>query len=106
MFPTIADTFPLVVLDAMAAGLPVISTLVGGIPNQVLPGFSVLVAPRSAAELGKAIESMARLPRSRLKEMGASAKQHALANFTWRSSAEITLRAYKTVLGCASERLL
>lgn len=35
ILPTLNDSFPLVILEAMAAGLPVISTNVGGIPGMI-----------------------------------------------------------------------
>ncbi|GFM38426.1 glycosyltransferase [Desulfovibrio psychrotolerans] len=45
-YPTLADNHPLVVLEAMAAGCPVVSFAVGGVAEQVVPGKTgVLVQP-------------------------------------------------------------
>jgi glycosyltransferase involved in cell wall biosynthesis len=51
------DNLPTVIMEAMAAGLPVVSTSIGGIPEMVMPnetGF--LVPPGDVAALGDAIE--------------------------------------------------
>jgi glycosyltransferase involved in cell wall biosynthesis len=56
VLPTYADINPLTVVEAMAAGLPVVTTDVGAIP-ELLDGAGVLVPPgdadRLAAELGR-----------------------------------------------------
>src|SRR5437899_9313568 len=67
------DNLPTVIMEAMAAGLPVISTAVGGIPEMVIPsetGF--LVPPGDVAALAVPIERLLNeigLPR-RLGERG------------------------------------
>lgn len=45
VLPTLADCFPLVVQEAMAAGLPVIATNVGAIGEAVHPGETGLLVP-------------------------------------------------------------
>ena len=51
------DNLPTVIMEAMAAGLPIVSTSVGGIPEMVVPdetGF--LVRPGDVTALADAIE--------------------------------------------------
>jgi colanic acid/amylovoran biosynthesis glycosyltransferase len=53
------DNLPTVIMEAMAAGLPVVSTSIGGIPEMVIQnetGF--LVPPGDVAALGRAIECL------------------------------------------------
>lgn len=54
--PSLAESFPYVVLEAAAAGLPLISTNVGGIPEIVAGTDTELIAPGDA----KAIETALR----------------------------------------------
>jgi glycogen(starch) synthase len=52
------ENLPCVIAEAMASGLPVIATRVGGIPEQVKPGMGILVEPRDEAGLTQAMETM------------------------------------------------
>lgn len=53
--PSLAESFPYVVLEAAAAGLPLISTSVGGIPEIVADTDTQLVAPGNAGALSTAM---------------------------------------------------
>ena len=56
VFPTFGDTRPLVVMEAMASGLPVVSTTVGAIAEEVEPGVTgYLVAPGDHRALSEAV---------------------------------------------------
>jgi glycosyltransferase involved in cell wall biosynthesis len=55
--PSIYEGFPVTIVEAMAAGLPVVATHVSGVPEAVDHGATgLLVAPEDAAALSAAIE--------------------------------------------------
>ena len=98
VFPTLADTLPLVVLEAMSHGLPVIASNVGGIPFQIAPPeCGQLVPAGDALALATAINSLADDPAS-LRSMSQSARARVAAEFTWESSAQRALAGYERVL--------
>jgi glycosyltransferase involved in cell wall biosynthesis len=97
VFPTLADTFPLVVLEAMANGLPVVATEVGGIPYQLTKECGVVVPPGDARQFAAAVGSLSQ-DRERLRAMGANARLRATAEFTWTHAAIQALAGYKTIL--------
>ncbi len=97
VFPTLADTLPLVVLEAMAEGLPVVASAVGGIPYQLQGGCGILVPPGEIDALADAVTDLFAHP-ARCAEMGRLARARVAEQFTWTSAASNALRAYEQVL--------
>ncbi|MCI4358618.1 MAG: glycosyltransferase family 4 protein [Thermoplasmata archaeon] len=61
VLPSRFDSFPVVLLEAMAAGLPIIATRVGGIPEVVAEGSTgLLVPPGDVDRLKEAMETALR----------------------------------------------
>jgi glycosyltransferase involved in cell wall biosynthesis len=82
VLPTYAEGMPMVVLEAMAAGLPVISTPVGGIPELIEDGIEgYLVAPGDVDALAERITRLLTDSVER-RRMGARAQTRA-AEFDW-----------------------
>jgi glycosyltransferase involved in cell wall biosynthesis len=97
VFPTLADTLPLVIFEAMAHGLPVVASNVGGIPHQIGSECGLLVPPGDARALAAAVEQLAtNAPLRALMAAGAQAKVAELNS--WDDSAKHALSAYEAVL--------
>jgi hypothetical protein len=75
-----SDVFPTVIIEAMTAARPVVSTRLAGIPESVVHGETgLLVSPGDTTELAQALEQLMRDPglRSRLGRGGrARVEQH------------------------------
>ena len=57
--PSLYEGFPVAILEAMAAALPVVSTTVSGIPEAVFPGRTgELVEPEDVAGLARALVAL------------------------------------------------
>lgn len=97
VFPTLADTLPLVVFEAMAQGLPVLASAIGGIPYQIDPRCGQLVPPNEPAALAAAIERLGQ-DRARLQEMGRHARARVAEGYTWAAAAAKAHDAYRRVL--------
>ncbi len=97
VFPTLADTFPLVVLEAMTHGKAVIASQVGGIPHQLNGGCGLLVP---AGDVGKLVEAIVRLGRDPVlaEQMGRAGRRKTQVSFTWESAAESAIAGYEHIL--------
>jgi glycosyltransferase involved in cell wall biosynthesis len=88
------EAFPLSTLEAMAAGLPVIATAVGGIPEQLQHlETGILVPPEHP---GAIAEWIVRLhdDRALRKDLGRRAREHVRRAFPLRAQADGLDRAY------------
>lgn len=95
VFPTLADCAPLVVPEAMAAALPVVTTAVGAIPEMVADGRTgLLVAPGSAESLAAAIERLL-ASRALRRTLGDNARRHVEERYDARRNARQLLDLLK-----------
>lgn len=80
--PSLYEGFPLAILEAMAAGLPVVATAVAGVPEAVVDGVTGrVVPPEDAASLARALSELAADPEAarRLGEAGRKRVEEELA---------------------------
>lgn len=76
------DTGPLVVKEAMAMGLPVISTAYMGVKETVTPQTGLLVPPADPDALAGAIETLLTLPAGTRRAMGLAGRERVRNLFT------------------------
>ena len=82
VYPTKADNCPLVPMEAMSCGLPVVSTRIGGVPEVVEHGVTGYVtAPGDPREFSAAIEAILGSP-ALLSSMSKASVQRAQSRFT------------------------
>ncbi|MEA5511641.1 glycosyltransferase [Crocosphaera sp. UHCC 0190] len=71
VLPSFAEGLPVVMMESLALGRPVISTYVAGIPELVIPGKSGWLVPAGSVEgLVEAMKTALETPVSQLEEMG------------------------------------
>lgn len=79
VLPSFAEGLPMVVMEAMAAGRPVIATAIAGLPELMTRDTGWLVPAGDAPALADAIITLAAMPRARLAEMGTAGRARVLA---------------------------
>jgi len=87
------EGLPLVLPEAMATGLPVVSTSVGGIPSVIDPDVGLLVAAGDEDGLRRALATF-RDDRARTTRFGARARELALGKYSATRMVDDYLRLY------------
>jgi UDP-glucose:(heptosyl)LPS alpha-1,3-glucosyltransferase len=94
VFPTAYEPFGLVITEAMAAGLPVVTTKVAGAAELITDGTDgmLLDSPYDGAEVAEKAKAI--FDGGIQAKMGAAARKTA-EKYSWDSAAEQTLRVYR-----------
>jgi glycosyltransferase involved in cell wall biosynthesis len=94
--PSEAENFPIALLEAMGAGLAIITTSGTGC-EEVVGATALLVPPRNAAKIRAAIDQLSADP-GFCDELGRAAKTRVGGIFSWRQVAERHVEAYERVI--------
>jgi len=98
ILPTYSEGFPLVILEAMAAGLPVISTPIRAIPDIIEDGVNgFLIEPRNPAALAEKIIQLIE-DKTLLKTMGENNKKKVKEKYDLEPVAKIFDNIYSELL--------
>jgi glycosyltransferase involved in cell wall biosynthesis len=93
---SVYEGFGLPAGEAMACGVPVISTTGGALP-EVVGDAGILVPPQSSPALAKAITEMLDHP-EKAAALGQKGYKRVQRHFTWRRAAEKTAEAYRETI--------
>jgi len=98
VLPSLWEGLPNALLEAMAAGLPVVATAVGGTPEVVVDGVTgFLVPPRDPQALADAILRLLRNPELR-QRMGEAGRARVAAHFSIEQMVHKTEALYEQLL--------
>jgi alpha-1,6-mannosyltransferase len=97
-----AETFGLVILEAMACGRPVVGVRRGAVPELVDDAVGVLAEEADPTLFARAVRD---LYDRDLAALGAAARNRVLARFTWQQAMQIQQAAYASVAGRSRVRV-
>ncbi len=98
ILPTLKETFPGVILEAMEFALPVISTKEGGIPDIIVEGETGFIIEKdNVHQLAERIEFLIKNERFAIK-MGGEGRKRFLNNFTFDKMERRYLELFKRIL--------
>jgi glycosyltransferase involved in cell wall biosynthesis len=97
VFPSIVEGLPNVLMEAMASGMPVITTETCGMPDIIENDFNgLLIPPADAGALEQAILRLSNCEKLRRK-VGMAARE-TMERFTWERTARMVEGLYKNTL--------
>ena len=99
ILPSLSEMFPLVILESLACGTPVICTDVGGVRQIIEHGKNgFIVPPKDQNKIKEFIQYFVDNP-SESKKMGDYGRRLILKRYTWDAVANRCLRCYHDLVG-------
>jgi glycosyltransferase involved in cell wall biosynthesis len=96
---SVAEGLPGALLEAMATGLPVIASRVGGVPEILNNSeLGTMVSPRSVDELASAMKGLYRKPEEKRYEIGKVLRERVLEGFSKEKMVSAITAEYLTVM--------
>jgi len=96
IFPSEAENFPAVLLEAMSAGMAIITSTAGGCP-EVVGKAGLLVEPRDTEGIREMLVQLVESEELR-QQLGEAALQRAQQQFNWKKIAQKYLSCYNEVI--------
>jgi glycosyltransferase involved in cell wall biosynthesis len=97
VMPSRYEPFGIVLLEAIAAGKPVVATYAGGLPEIFEQGVNGILVSPSSSQIENALRHLCKRRRL-LREYGEN-NLNVAASFDWRNIAESYVQLYKSVAG-------
>lgn len=98
VLPSFAEGTSKSVIEAMAHGIPIITTTVGGLPDLVTPDAGILVPPNDVSALVEAMNRLASQPDLR-RRMGTAARRRYLELFAPDAVLPMLTKTYARLTG-------
>jgi glycosyltransferase involved in cell wall biosynthesis len=102
VLPSFAEGTSKSVIEAMAHGLPIIATNVGGLPDLLLPDAGILVPPGDSTALAGAMQRLASDSELRAR-MGRAARERYLNLFSPAAVLPMLLNTYERLAGVPAD---
>jgi glycogen(starch) synthase len=100
VMPSTHEPFGIVALEFMAAGVPLISTEVGGLGEVVTDGrggeYSLIVEPNNSGQIHEAL-TLLRADAGARERLSALGRKRA-AEFDWHTAADATVAVYEEII--------
>lgn len=96
------EPFGIVPLEAMASGVPVVASAVGGLTDSVVDGVTgILVPPRDPAAIADALGELLADP-ARRRRLGRAGRDRMEHGYAWSTVAARTAEAYRVAIQAAA----
>jgi glycosyltransferase involved in cell wall biosynthesis len=98
IMPSLSESFGVAALEASSAGLPVIASNIGGVPEVVKDGVTgILVEPGDPEKLAEAILKLASDVELR-KKMGNAGREFVAQNYRWENCLKQMIELYEQLI--------
>jgi glycosyltransferase involved in cell wall biosynthesis len=97
VIPSLTETLPTTLLEALATGTPVMATAVGGVSEFLQNSWGILLDRPEKTGIAQALDEW-QTQRHLLEEMGKRGQQYVRKHHNWERTSELTEGVYQACL--------